>query len=634
SPCTGQQHSALEDPPATQQHEQEPADSTVNAPPPEFPPDSPPADSSAVGAPWLADELILRSRTGLAALLTDTSALGAVRSRHDLEGSHAFYLDDVFRLRPSYLSGDSLGNGYSRKFNPLGAGFDALAVNLNGMPLDDPLTGMVDWRMLEPDVIGRAFMVDGGALSGPRGGAGEVNLLSRRVDLPTAASRMRIAGGAYDINKIGGSIRRRIFGSAAVHVDINRIQQSTEDFSSEVEEIQYFTRLEKTLGGSALLSLDGLYFSTDRKPGTGSREKYRKSNTHIQLALTGGLGANAGYRLAWHYASSRHPYLTEGGVTNLGARRDGYAGSFVYRPAEKVSLGLDFQGTEVKPEDFVQGSLPSGSSSGFKVLGLMQYDGPVGMRVHAAGGVRSGSRWTKTGAVAALGVSKIIFPALEASLDWKRDLLDVPLATRVSRSGPEAEAYRPGESSSFEAAAGIALPGERKLRLGLLYRRMEGLYAAAYEPDPLRLLDSRWLDYRLKGLFYLYQGALFGPLFLRAEGLELFDTPQDVPYLASRRHSFVLGLEGTFFRQDMGYSIQAEAAYEGRFYYPFTQDPATALRSQPGRMNFGGAAAVRIIDLTIFCRLDFLMSDYYNGVDPLRLPAPRAVFGVNWDFLD
>jgi hypothetical protein len=194
--------------------------------------------------------------------------------------------------------------------------------------------------------------------------------------------------------------------------------------------------------------------------------------------------------------------------------------------------------------------------------------------------------------------------------------------------------YPLGRLETVEAGLGIKLPGGRHLHAGLFTRNAENLTLAAYEQRPLQPAPARFADFRATGVSYRLEGPLFAGLVFQAAGIELFDPPQEVPYLTLRRHAASLALETLLYGEDMGFSLQAEMVYEGEMYFPASENPAVALILQPGRVNFGGAGAVRIVDFTIYCRLDFLMSVYYNDLDPLKLPGPRAVVGVNWQFLD
>jgi hypothetical protein len=582
--------------------------------------------------PPLPEEIFSRSRLGLQASEIDSLERIDIQSE-EIERSAPFYLDDFFRRQPFFLSGDSLGNGFSRKFNSLGAGFDQLRVYLNGMPLDDPLTGETDWRMLSPEIVSSALILDGGALSGPRGGAGEIYLLTPGTDDPVSVSRIGIAGGAYEINVIGGGLKRTLFRTGGIDVYIKKIQQSTEDFKKRVEEFQYFTHLEKSLFGSALLSADGIFFADERRGPSGYSTKLEQKNTHIQLALTGTLKQKTSYKLAYWYASSHHSLETPVPLINLGARSDSYAGNLLYRPGEKLSLGLDIQGTKLRPVDFPRDSLSYLSGTSYKVLGTSRFKFPCGFSFNGAAGIRSVLKNDRL-IIAELGLSGQLSPTCGLSLDWKREALESGLATRISlsRQGGEYPVYSPGRMSNLEAASELSLSGRRKIRLGLFTRRLENLTIAAYEPNPLVAFAPSAVDCRVNGFFYRYDGGLWGPFHLLAEGIELFNPPDRLPYLPVRRHTAALNLQGNLFQKDLAYSFQAEMTYEGDFRFPYTANPVTPLRLQPSRINFGGAGSIRIVDFTIYLRLDFLMSNYYNGIDPLRLPGPRAVLGVDWKF--
>lgn len=165
--------------------------------------DSVAARDSLPCKPPLAANLFLRSSTGLAALLADSLGRQEL-SPGQLEKSFPLYLDDVFRLSPAMVSGDSLGNGYARKFSPLGAGFEAVRVLLNGMSLSDPLTGSLDWRLVAPEIVGSAFALSGAAFSALYGGSEEIHLFTKQARVRSASSEMGIAGGAYNINKVAG----------------------------------------------------------------------------------------------------------------------------------------------------------------------------------------------------------------------------------------------------------------------------------------------------------------------------------------------------------------------------------------------------------------------------------------------
>jgi hypothetical protein len=102
-----------------------------------------------------------RSRSSQSLMFADT-----LSSRQfgypQLTTAFPFFMDDLLRMSPAYFSGDTLGNGHSRQFSPLGGGFAAAGAYLNGMQLADPLTRRVDWRMVSPQIISQAAVLNAG----------------------------------------------------------------------------------------------------------------------------------------------------------------------------------------------------------------------------------------------------------------------------------------------------------------------------------------------------------------------------------------------------------------------------------------------------------------------------------------
>jgi TonB-dependent Receptor Plug Domain len=580
----------------------------------------------------LPDGVLERSRLPLRVTLADSLEMIEYPSGQ-LRRSGAFYIDDLLRLNPFIMSGDSLGNGYTNKFNPLGAGFDQVRYFLNGMPLTDPLTGDIDLRMIAPEILGRILVLPSGGFGGPQGGAQEVHLVTKQADLPTARSRMGIFGGAYQINKVGGGLRRRLFGSAALHVDINKIEQRTENLDFKVEQVQYFTHLEKKIWGAALFTADGLFFSNNRKAGNYGN-KLKRKNTHLQLALTGGMGETVGYRLGYRYASSRHPYISNGNTFHLEGRADGYQAHFLFNPGKNLSLGIDLQGEKNRQVNNPDSLETERSLTTHSQIGFVRFRAPGGLVLRSSAGVRRYSGGTGGEPVFDLGVRKKFSDTMTGCLSWKKDVSFPGLASLQSYSNFDSDrtGYKPGRLESLEGGLQIQLAGDRVLHAGMTRRQVRGQAVAAYNPNPLVVLEYKTIDYTVNGFYYRFQGRVWSILNLRAEGLELFDLPDDIGYLPRRRHTATLGFDKDFRQGDFELGLQAEMIYEGEFFFPLAEDQTAGFASQPGRVNFGGSGMMRIVDLTIYCRLDHLMSEYYNGLDPVSLPGPRAVFGLNWEF--
>ncbi len=626
-----------------------PAPDSVAATPPTSAADSAavtpliPAADTLVQSRFDRAELASRSRFWLPSSPLDSTMELEFTSEH-LRRSRPFYLDDLFRRLPGYLAGDSLGNGYPRRLSLAGAGFDAPQVRLDGMPLNDPLTGGFDWRMVSPRVLAGVALGQDHAFGSPTGGVGQVDLLSARADLPEARSELGIAGGAYAINQVGGGLQRTLFGSGALNVQLNKTQQSTEDFDNEVEEIQFFTRLEQALGRRQLLSLDGLFFSSQRTPEGGFR-RLDLAQSRMQLALAGLAGEGLGYRLAWWRAAGSQPFQLPGGVVEkFGAVANGFGGSLGWTVGPGLRLGLQLQGERTRPEAFPADTVAGGpadstleglAGTSLELLASVGMTLPGRFDLEAAAGLRDPAGEPDPAPIWSLRAKRPLGERAKLSLGWSGEVTAPSLAGRIIARRTGEGPVMAGKVGALEALVELARGAGTGLSLGVTHYRFRDRTLAPYELFPFSDTPLRQLDYRATAVSYrLSCPELFGRFRLELRGLEFPGAPARVPWLPARRHTALLGLEGPLFQGDLDWSIQAEAYYEGALRFPVSDDPAVALARQPGRFNLGGAAQVRIITLTIYGRADFLASSYYNTLDPLRLPGPRAVFGINWEFFE
>ncbi len=589
-------------------------------------------DSAGVARMAPLDPLVaFRSRSALSLLFADT--LSSLKlTPHQLDSAFPFYLDDAIRMLSSFTGGDSLGNGYARLSSSLGGGFASTGVFLDGMQLADPLTLRVDWRMLPVEIVERAAYIIGGGQSGVAGWADEVHLFSRYPAVPTPLTQMGISGGAYEINKVGGGLRRRMFGSGAIHVYINKIQQSTEDFDARVENIQYYTRLQQQLSPGALLAVDGLFFSNTHRRGGTSRQ--RTAATRIRTSLVGSLGSY-GYSLAWGYAGGEQPFGTDTGSLTAGASSHRLDAAFSSDPSRVVNwaadIGLASTGLNGFPSTFDNQS----SRTQSRLAMRMGFGGQGPLRAQLSAGVRSVSGGDSK---AVGGVTLNYAPSAADGLwwSWKRDAVAPSPSAMLSSYGtldPEGK-FSPGVLDHLEIGWSRGAGNGWKFSLAAFHRRLDAMPVEPPQANPFRQLVLRTASANLSGLRYGAEGTLFGFLQTGLTGMELFDTPVDVPWLSARRIAATAGMQGLGYEGDLGWSLRAEAIFEGALHYPLGSSLSSPLREQPGRVNFFGAASVRIIDFTIYGRADFLASDYYNGTDPLSMPGPRVVVGINWMFRD
>ncbi len=592
------------------------------------------AATDSTGGPKLIplDPLVaFRSRSTLSLLFADTlSPLNLTPGELDL--AFPFYLDDAIRLLRPFTGGDSLGNGAPRLVSSTGGGFASTGVFLDGMQLADPLTSRVDWRMLPAEIVGRAAYIGGGGQSGVVGWADEIHLFSRYPRVATPETHMGISGGAYEINKVGGGLRRRIFGGGAVHVYINKIQQSTEDFDARVENIQYYTRLQQQLSPGALLAVDGLFFSDSYR---GGASRQRTAATRIRTSLTGVLGDGYGYGLSWGYADGEQPYNTETGIVTAGASSHRVDATFCSDPDRALSLAAEVALASTGLHDFpaIFESDDSRTQSRLALRMGIGAQGPWRMQVSVGARTVTGSDSKPVG-----GVTLNYAPSASSGLwaSWKRDAIAPSPSAALSAFGTlnPVEKFKSGSLDHLEAGWSMGAENGWMFSLAAFHRRLDTMPVEPPQANPFRPLFLRTVTANLTGLNYRAAGTLFGFLETGLNGMELFDTPDGVPWLPVRRISATAGVRGLGYDGDLGWSLRAETVYEGALSYPLGASQSSPLREQPGRINFFGAASVRIIDLTVYARTDFLASDYYNDTDPLSIPGPRVVVGVDWLFRD
>ncbi len=617
-----------------------PADTTLTAP---AAPDSVlalPADSAAVQAG--RDSLERASLFPSAALDSLSRGLEAVTASQpyadyslqtaELESVYGVYLEDILHQGPSLLPMDSLGRGGPVGLNAYGTGFSQLRLSLNGMPLVDPLTGGYDTRVVPLEVLGSAVLDgDPGSLAGVYGGAAALSLQSRTLERSPAVSRMGLSGGSYQLNRMGGGLRRGLFGRGALHVDINKVQQDDEAFFFDYRQLQYYTRLEQSLGRNTLLSIDGLYFADTRKA-NGSFPRQKQDNTWIQAALAGNLGLKTSYSLALRHSSSQHPWRdSNGALVFAGGVGDGYAASLEHRATDALSLGLRAEEEHDRAREL---SLETGSVRNRLLAAHAALKAPAGLNLKASAGYRLSNRTDNT-PVFSLGLGRPAGAKPGFNLSLSREALSAGLLDLAALDGTSASGKLPvGRITRAGTGVSLNLASHTRLSAGALYVNVSNHSFNALDPDPYALTAAPLrVDYSAAGLEYALESTLPMGFGLTVRGRELFNAPESVPYLPARSHSATLACGGQLFHGDLGYSLRAELRYDSQFsFIPAGEVSRTV--TQPGRVDLGGSASVRIIDLIIYGRLDHLLANYYNETDPLHLAAPRALFGITWNFYD
>ena len=260
-------------------------------------------------------------------------------------------------------------------------------------------------------------------------------------------------------------------------------------------------------------------------------------------------------------------------------------------------------------------------------------EGPVKVGITAGARAVTGS---ETRAVGSARISAVRGQNHGFWLSWQRDALALSPSAMLSAYGTLSPADKTGMGTVDQLEAGWSRGGKDTWhwKLAVFHRRLDNLSIEPYGANPFRAIPLRRVSAELTGLRFDVSRKLFGALDAECSGIECFNPPDEIPWLPGRRLTASLVLQGIGYDGDLGWSIRGETVYEGAMRFPVSDNLSSPLREQPGRFNFFGAASLRIIDFTIYGRADFLASDYYNGVDPLRMAGPRVVFGIDWVFLD
>jgi len=441
---------------------------------------------------------------------------------------------------------------------------------------------------------------------------------------------MGISGGSFQLNRVGGGLQRGLFGRGGLQVDINKIQQEEESFFFDFQQIQYYTRLEQSIGEKAVLSLDGLYFADTRKA-RGAFPRQKRDNTWLQAALAGKLGERNRYRFTLRHSSSQHPSWDESTLVFAGGVGDGYSAGLERQATESLILGFSADEEHDRARKL---DLSSASVRNRLLAGHVEYKTAADMTLIGSAGIRLSDR-TENDAVLRLNLSRPAskHPGFRFSLSREAltpGLLDLNMPDLDSRNGKR----QPGKITQAGMDLLLSPSGGIRFSAGVLFADVADHSFSALDPDPFAPAAAPLkVDYRAAGFCYALESPFIMGLSLAARGQGLFGADEDTPYLPSQSHAAVLSREGVFFREDLGYTFRAEIRYDSEFRF-IPAGRQGSLVVQPGRVSIGGSAAVRIIDLIIFGRLDHLLADYYNETDPLKLAAPRAVFGISWSFYD
>lgn len=256
-------------------------------------------------------EQVVVSPTRSEVRLGDTPVSVAVVGRASLDSTSAPTLDDALRQVPGF---SIFRRSSSRNANPTTQGVSLRGVGasgasrslvlLDGVPLNDPFGGWVQWGRVAPISLDQVEVVRGGASSLYGSGAlsGTVALIGRRVSKPFAASGEFSGGtqGSIFASGFAGSKYRNWFGEltggrvrTSGYVPVDPAARGPVDSEAGVRSLHLSGRLGRSFGDAGEVFARPLYFSESRTNGT----PLQTNRTHSRGLVVGGRlakAANAG----------------------------------------------------------------------------------------------------------------------------------------------------------------------------------------------------------------------------------------------------------------------------------------------------------------------------------------------------
>jgi outer membrane receptor protein involved in Fe transport len=238
--------------------------------------------------------------------LGDTPASVAVVARDSIETSGAVAADDILRQVPGF---STFRRSSSRHSNPTtqgvsirgagGSGAGRTLVMKDGVPLNDPFGGWVQWARVLPIEMESAEIVRGGgsSLYGSGSLSGTVNLLSRNANDRDFFSAEVYGGNLHtgSGSAVGGVSRgswQATLGGGHFYtrgyIPVERISRGPVDTPAGVRSTVVNGYLEREVGRTALVFIRPSYFNEERRNGT----RLQTNGTNSGRVAIGGMVDN------------------------------------------------------------------------------------------------------------------------------------------------------------------------------------------------------------------------------------------------------------------------------------------------------------------------------------------------------
>lgn len=414
-------------------------------------------------------------------IIENTPESVAVLDRQAIATTAAATLDDVLRQVPGF---SIFRRSSSRNANPTtqgvslrgigSSGASRSAVMFDGVPLNDPFGGWVQWNRISPIAVEEVEILRGGASSlyGGSGLSGAIELQPRTPsdDLPLSgevfggsqrtASASAFAGKAWNgwiFEGAGGHFQTRGF------IPVDEAERGPIDSYAGVRSVTVTARIGRRLGGLASVFFRPTYFGESRTNGTPEQI----NRTHSRQFVAGGTAGKESTRFEWRAFGGTQVYdqtfsavsalRTSENLTRLQrspSQHFGVSGTLTARVNDHTLIA-GIEGSEVRGSSdeigFSNGMATSvlGSGGRERTLALFAKDlVTIGDRIIVSGGVRY-DRWENLRGLSVTTPLATGIPAVTSFADRTEDAWSPSAALQVQATGKLA--LRAAASRSFRS---------------------------------------------------------------------------------------------------------------------------------------------------------------------------------------
>jgi len=299
--------------------------------------------------------------------LADTPASVVTFSQKEIEAAAAPTLDDILRQTPGF---SIFRRSSSRNANPTTQGVSLRGVGasgasrslvlFDGVPLNDPFGGWVQWNRVPPIAVERVEILRGGASSlyGNAGLSGAINIIPRRSAKKVSAAgdlfggtQRTLAGSGYlglAVNGWRADLTAASFQTTGYRPVAGDVRGPVDVFAGS-RSSNFAAKLSRTLGASASIFARPSYFGEVRTNGTG----LQTNRTHIRNIVVGGDASHSDFRLDWRFFGGQQ--LFDQVFTAIDADRTAEGLTRIQRvPAQNSGLSVQSRAT-YRDHSFVGG---------------------------------------------------------------------------------------------------------------------------------------------------------------------------------------------------------------------------------------------------------------------------------------